>query len=241
LEQKCEWTGDYGNMKSHIVNGCSYHTISCSQCLQLVIRRDMTHHQQNDCPSRVIECGDCKTQVQHWLLHLHSTLLCRALYVICSPYRVSSDGGGGVMSGSGCGQNHRREQLKNHQMNECVSREVSCEYRRYGCMQSIKLNDVTKHMKDDIDIHMRMLRTMIDSFIMERPLCPLLVAAAARTVVPVVAREGKELKVDATATAVIGYECPLVSIDPVHRAQYNHVLPSTPSQPLQVRMILIFA
>ena len=61
-EAGCEWTGDLGDVKDHVVN-CGFASLRCTICCQLIQRRLMEEHLDRLCPLRQYSCDYCKTYV----------------------------------------------------------------------------------------------------------------------------------------------------------------------------------
>lgn len=146
-ENGCSWTGELGNLDSHLDarNGnCQYVNVTCYRgCGQSVKKCHLTNHLTKLCPKRDFTCKYCG---------LKSTYeeICKKHWPECTKYPVpcpNKCGLGKVQRGS----------LEHHCLNECPLQLLECEFHQAGCSEKIMRKHLKGHMEQDIQEHLSLL------------------------------------------------------------------------------------
>ena len=139
--QGCEWTGDLGDLGTHIdhtYGSCGYVRIECSQCSRRIQRRKLDWHKERDCPKRPWKCNHCE----------HGTTFDkqRDHVSVCTRFPVP------------CPNSCQRERIERGQLDshlkQCPLQVVDCEFKPHGCCTRVMRKDMQKHLDDNIQQHL---------------------------------------------------------------------------------------
>ena len=107
----------------------------------LLLRKDLDHHINNECPNRdyVCEyCGMMGTNVNITQIH----------YIVCKEKIVPCPN-------EGCTETTKHHMIEDHVEDDCEYTEVSCKYANIGCEVKLKRKDMRAHEEDDkIHLHL---------------------------------------------------------------------------------------
>jgi hypothetical protein len=99
-------------MREHVRNACVRRSDPCEQCGRLVPLNLMAAHEKDDCPRRMVRCGNaCSLMVRAEQLEEHLAAQCAYRLVPC---------------GNQCGESARAFELEAHMKAFCTSRLVVC-------------------------------------------------------------------------------------------------------------------
>ena len=145
MKQKgCEWVGQLEKLDAHLDTDCQYVDVECpSKCDQKVQKRNLATHLEKDCHKREFMCPYCTYKATfeivsnvHWPECLLFPLKC--------PNR--------------CGVTCEREFIEDH-MQLCSLEEVECEVSFAGCKEKFLRQDQDKHMKRNVEMHLKLTAT----------------------------------------------------------------------------------
>ena len=143
VERGCEWEGTVGTLEEHMAV-CQFTPVPCpKQCKNtiLLLRKDLDHHINNECPNRDCECEYCgKKGTYANITQIH--------YVVCDKKIVPCPN-------EGCTETMKHHMIKDHVEDDCEYTEVSCKYVNIGCVIKLKREDMRAHEEDDkIHLHL---------------------------------------------------------------------------------------
>ena len=139
-----DWIGTLAAIQSH-VEKCDYlFTVCTLGCSELMLQKLMVEHTKNSCVMRYISCELCLLSVRVQKLPEHLG--------ICPKFIVSCEE---------CGEALKRCCLDTHQINVCKYRPVKCTYSKYGCRGKMRFCDLSQHMNDTKDVHLKLLETAV--------------------------------------------------------------------------------
>eukprot|EP01112_Ceratiomyxa_fruticulosa_P021726 TRINITY_DN7754_c0_g3_i1.p1 TRINITY_DN7754_c0_g3~~TRINITY_DN7754_c0_g3_i1.p1 ORF type:complete len:491 (-),score=120.49 TRINITY_DN7754_c0_g3_i1:150-1622(-) len=140
----CEWSGEWGNLQSHLENECSLTVIKCKFSCEKSIQRYLLVEHEEVCEYRPTSCIYCKKALLIKDVNQH-TLECELCPIVCS-----------------CGSSVLPDRIKEHEKNECLNREVSCRFIRFGCSKSVKFKDWKTHIEQDKGKHLLLLAIKLE-------------------------------------------------------------------------------
>ena len=143
VERGCEWEGTVGTLEEHIAV-CQFTPVPCpKQCEDtiLLLRKDLDHHINNECPNRDCECEYCGEKGTYAnITQIH--------YAVCDEKIVSCPN-------EGCTETMKRHKIEDHVEDDCEYTEMSCKYANIGCEVKLKRKDMRAHEEDDkIHLHL---------------------------------------------------------------------------------------
>ena len=151
--EKCEWTGELGDLSDH-VKTCPLQAIPCPNgCTEngedvLVVRRHMQKHLATQCLSRNHFCQYCRQKgnyIELSTVHLES---CPKLPTPC-PNNLCSD-------------KIARDELTEHVSKQCPHSVVPCPQSDLGCNRRMPRKEVEDHIKD-VSMHISLARGKVES------------------------------------------------------------------------------
>ena len=140
----CQWRGELRDQKEHLNKdiGCQFTVVLCPQkCGKAVMRMSLNDHVNTECQLRPFKCQYCQTMSTYTdIVNKHlpkcpmHPVMCpnhcgdrgvvrqslMAHFTIC-PLQV-------VQCSNGCGVQALRRNLKSHLKDDCLKREIPCEY-----------------------------------------------------------------------------------------------------------------
>jgi len=142
----CDWKGELNDLSTH-VGTCrdQFEKVQCpSNCGEVVQRRYITNHVQNECSRRLVQCQYCDTLEQkHYVEGTHKLHYCQKLWAPC-PNKCDTKGipYDGISA-------HRQE---------CPLEMVKCEYHSMGCDKKIVRGKRKQHDEETMEAHLRMTK-----------------------------------------------------------------------------------
>ena len=142
VERGCQKVGTLGTLEEHMAM-CQFTPVSCPyQCeIVLLLRKDLDHHINNECPNRDYKCEYCgKKSTYISITRIHDRI-CDEKLVPCP--------------NEGCTETIKRHMIEDHVENDCEYTEVSCKYANIGCEVKLKRKYMRAHEEDDkIHLHL---------------------------------------------------------------------------------------
>ena len=145
-EVGCDWVGSLGDLDSHVsvANGdCQFVSVNCSNnCGETLQRKLLATHLANDCLKRPYSCKYCQLKSTYEEIRDKHTPVCTKYPVPC-PNKCQTD-------------SLERGQLQQH-IRECSLQEIDCELKELGCNVKIPRKDISKHMEESTQRHLRLM------------------------------------------------------------------------------------
>ena len=147
-ENGCDWVGELRSLDDHLTT-CEYTFVCCpNKCVGKkkkkwlenkkevgILRRDLDHHLNNECPNRQYQCPHCKVTKRYRYITTTHLDRCPKLEVPCPNI--------------GCGVKVSRCDLPDHQ-SKCQFEKVPCKYAKDGCEEEPLRNDLEQHENDTV-------------------------------------------------------------------------------------------
>ena len=144
----CKWLGTLRNCENHL-DTCGYVYETCKlRCGVVLQRNELSVHEMEKCPHRIVECEHCNNEFKSCELHTHLDK--------CSKMEVSCE--------LKCGNILCREDMTQHLEVDCPENAIECPYAKYKCVGLIKRKDRSKHLEER---RMEHLELKLNDFIME--------------------------------------------------------------------------
>ena len=141
----CDWQGELAKMDVHLMLSCKFQEVQCSNgCGMIVPQQKLTHHLENDCTHRKVNCEHCSaTGKLEWIVGEHKDQ-CPKLPIACP---------------NECGlTNIARNELKKH-LEECPLRKVRCAFHDIGCEAMINSSGQEEHDETCMKDHFQLMRS----------------------------------------------------------------------------------
>jgi hypothetical protein len=137
-EKGCEWTGKSKDCFQHIQNSCSKAMIDCKNtlCTEKISREEMDHHLEN-CLFKLVSCPTCSQELLNKDLQMHLPECPRRL----------------VECDNNCGEKVAFLELQIHKTSQCGMNEIFCDYKQFGCLDSMLRKDLPQHIMDKNEEH----------------------------------------------------------------------------------------
>jgi len=139
--KKCEWKGTIATLQEHAAT-CQLTLIPCPrECkedggkVREVMRKDLDHHLENNCPERNFQCEFCEEKSTYAHIKEIHQATCDFVILPCPSI--------------GCPATMARQDIKKHVSDECQFRVVPCKYRRLGCNAELAKKDMPEHEMDN--------------------------------------------------------------------------------------------
>ena len=147
-ENGCDWVGELRSLDDHLTT-CEYTFVCCpNKCVGKkkkkwlenkkevgILRRDLDHHLNNECPNRQYQCPHCKVTKRYRYITTTHLDRCPKLEVPCPNI--------------GCGVKVSRCDLPDHQ-SKCQFEKVPCKYAKAGCEEEPLRKDLEQHENDTV-------------------------------------------------------------------------------------------
>ncbi len=146
IARGCEWIECVGTLEEHVAK-CEYTLVECTnkctaeQKTVSVMRKDLEHHVQSECPKRAYKCEFCSKKGTYASIMEYHDNLCLKKPVPCP--------------NTDCTLTLERGRVKRHVASECEHTVVACKYNSIGCPEWKKRKDIRIHEEDD-KIHLRL-------------------------------------------------------------------------------------
>ena len=136
----CEWDGNPSVLQEHIANECDFTVLLCPQkCGDMILRMKLEDHKKLQCCRRPAMCTYCEQSFTTFeIMESQHT-------PECSKYPISCI--------NDCGMEVPRGQLDNHVNQECLLKEVNCDYEILGCKWQGLRRDMKPHVCDSLQEH----------------------------------------------------------------------------------------
>ena len=143
VERGCQKEGTLDTLEEHVAV-CQFTPVPCpKQCEDtlLLLRKDLDHHINNQCPNRDCECEYCGEKSTYINITWVHDRVCDEKIVPCP--------------NEGCTETMKRHVIEDHVKDDCEYTEVSCKYANIGCEVKLKRKDMRAHEEDDkIHLHL---------------------------------------------------------------------------------------
>ena len=155
IERGCKWLGTLEDCENHL-DTCGYVYVLCKlKCGVVLIRNELEKHEKETCSQRIVKCDHCKKVYKSYKFNEHLNK-CPKMKVPCDlcdtqitredmPQHLKYDCG--IVQEAcklGCGLKISRNELKIHEKDTCVQREIACEH----CDISLKFIYWSRHLEE---------------------------------------------------------------------------------------------
>ena len=151
IARDCKWLGVLGGCQNHL-DTCGYVYEMCTlRCGVVLQRNELSVHEMEKCPQRIVECKHCNNEFKSCELHTHLDK-CPKMEVSCElkcdkimfredmAQHLKQECGLMVeMCKLGCGKEMTRNDLRIHVTDTCVQRLIQCEH----CKGDFKFCDMS--------------------------------------------------------------------------------------------------
>ena len=143
----CEWEGTVASLETHVAT-CEFTLLPCpKQCqdnsdnIAYLMRKDLPHHLERDCPNRDYKCQHCGKEGTFTNITLVHDKICEKKIVPCP--------------NADCTETMPRKDIEKHLNTECEYAVIACKYENIGCCKESKRKEMAAHELDDkIHLHM---------------------------------------------------------------------------------------
>ena len=153
-KEGCQWTGKLGELDDHLNEnpspdeqpvGCGFVEIGCIHCSALLLRPNITAHQNEECRLRPFSCIYCRSYKSSYedVVNDH--------WQVCDSYPMSCP--------NQCGVDPERQNLEHHVSKDCPLTVVNCDFHYAGCEVQLPRNDMPAHLAENLVVHMSILAT----------------------------------------------------------------------------------
>ena len=154
IARGCKWLGVLGGCQNHL-DTCGYVYETCKlRCGVVLQRNELSVHEMEKCPQRLLECEHCNNEFKSCVLHIHvdncpkmevsCELKCGKI-MCCEDMTQHLKQECGLMEVScelGCGKEMTRNELRIHMIDTCVQRLIQCKH----CKGDFKFCDMSAHL-----------------------------------------------------------------------------------------------
>ena len=143
----CKWKGTVATLKMHVAT-CEFTLLPCpNQCqdnsdnIVHLMRKDLPHHLERDCPNRDYKCQHCGKEGTFTKISLVHDKICEKKIVPCP--------------NADCTETMPRKDIEKHLNTECEYAVIACKYVNIGCCKEFQRREMAAHELDDkIHLHM---------------------------------------------------------------------------------------
>ena len=139
-EEGCSWQGELRQRDEHNQE-CGYVVEACSNdCGEMIMRKDMDYHKQNECNRRIVGCCYCDAQLEYGQLTVH--------YEMCDSYPIDCP--------YECGTQVARKYVEVHisREGECPTSFLQCDSASAGCQFIGNREQLQDHLNKNIVYHL---------------------------------------------------------------------------------------
>ena len=147
----CEWQGEVNYIDNHLTKdgGCEYEDVLCtSGCGEVIQRRDLTKHVENECPRHKVVCQYCQLRGEHQFIDGKHNEEC-VEYPLACPNRCEDTG------------YIPRKDMNEHR-SRCPLEVINCEYQTMGCEVMMTRQTQKKHNKEKMEYHLHLTKCKLD-------------------------------------------------------------------------------
>ena len=154
-QQGCEWTGEYGNLSTHLSVGqqygqCKHVVVNCpnNNCNMTFPRHEVKRHANKECHYRPFTCPYCSYKDVFLFIEQHHFPECPSYPLTCP---------------NNCTKNKtmiKRSQMQKH-LGVCPNAMISCPFSEVGCKVKLKRCNLKKHNENNLDQHHTLISTAI--------------------------------------------------------------------------------
>ena len=137
----CEWEGNVATLETHVAT-CEFTLLPCpNQCqdnsdnIEHLMRKDLPHHLERDCPNRDYKCQHCRIEGTFINISLVHDKICEKKIVPCP--------------NADCTETMPRKDIEKHLNTECEYAVIACKYANIGCCKILKKIEMAAHELDD--------------------------------------------------------------------------------------------
>ena len=143
----CKWLGTLRNCENHL-DTCGYVYETCKlRCGVVLQRNELSVHEMEKCPQRIVECEHCNNEFKSFELHTHLDK-CPKMEMSCELK---------------CGKIMCREDMAQHLKQECVEEVIMCPFVKYKCeLASIKRKHLSQHLEEKRTEHLELKLNAIE-------------------------------------------------------------------------------
>ena len=154
IARGCKWLGVLRGCQNHL-DTCGYVYETCKlRCGVVLQRNELSVHEMEKCPQRIVECKHCNNEFKSCELHTHLDK-CPKMEVSCElkcgkimcredmAQHLKQECGLMVeMCKLGCGKEMTRNELRIHVKYKCLQRVIVCAH----CLKDFKFCDMSAHL-----------------------------------------------------------------------------------------------
>ena len=147
MARGCGWLGTLRNCENHL-DTCGYVYETCKlRCGVVLQRNELSVHEMEKCPQRIVECEHCNNEFTFCELHTHLDR-CPKMEVSCELK---------------CGVVMCREVMTQHLEVDCPEKAIECPYAKYKCeLASIKRKYLSQHLEEKRIEHLELKLNAIE-------------------------------------------------------------------------------
>ncbi|KAL5502886.1 hypothetical protein EMCRGX_G009735 [Ephydatia muelleri] len=128
------WVNEWAALGDHIKT-CAYESVSCTECLQVVLRRSLSTHMLSVCAMRRYTCPHCKQEGIHEHIIGQHLVECTDVMIRC-----------------GCEVTVKRRDMESHSA-KCPKVQIACPNTKVGCT-IVCLREYMLHFEGVIQFHL---------------------------------------------------------------------------------------
>ena len=153
----CNWKGEVGTREKHLdpdEGDCDYIDMDCTcGCGENMERYELAEHLDRFCPKRPYTCQHCGlTEVYDSIVNGHIP--------VCPKYPVRC--------GNKCGKEDIPRVSYDQHLLTCPEQEIECEFHYAGCDVRLPQNNMPKHARDDVHVHLSLQISFASSELSKR-------------------------------------------------------------------------
>ena len=145
-EGGCQWVGALADEVGHRekTNGCEFEPISCPRqgCSASMRRQDLAQHANMECLFRPYQCEYCDLEGTY-------SSITGSHYQECMRYPVTCPNDCTI-------ETICRAEVKKHMDEDCPLQRVACRYKRIGCTEQVRRQNLERHLEEEKDRHLQL-------------------------------------------------------------------------------------
>ncbi|KAI6647246.1 TNF receptor-associated factor 4 [Oopsacas minuta] len=135
----CKWNGTISEVEIHL-GVCEEFITNCPNNCIMNLRRSETEFHMKKCELRKVSCEYCNLEIQFMDIQLHNGM-CNEFVVTCP---------------NDCTASLKRRMIASHLKVDCPNELVACDYKNFGCKETIKRCELMDHKSTDEFKHLNM-------------------------------------------------------------------------------------
>lgn len=147
--ENCNVTAALAAMRAH-ESECEHAIVMCpnSELCGFLTKNELTTHERETCPYRIVECHSCDERLPLNLLQGHLEQTCTGVIVGCP---------------LNCDAHLQRSLLNGHLAHECPNTLVGCPFGVHGCEQVVMRAQLENHLNADSGKHLLMVTSLVEA------------------------------------------------------------------------------